>query len=202
VKVWKINWSLRGAIHHARLQSSRAAVSILLSAFFASLAYSIVWAQESIKLTIYELPEQDACGAVGYRPKQPCPVQWNEETFKRLKSELTPVLKPVSIPPYFVQLTQHALEIILPYSPVASRASLENRESALFVFEWPDKTPRNFTIIRPASPHVLAGEPFHIPVTPWRTRYYNEPLDHIDPTNQVIWYLTSGSNKYKLMFER
>jgi hypothetical protein len=197
----KLNRSPKGSARRAKREFSRA-VLILLRVVCATALSSVAGAQEKIKLSIYELPEQEACGPAGYQEKGDCPIVWNEDIFKSLQSELTLVQPGITIPPSYIQLTKQALGIVLPYTPVASRASLQNRESALFVFEWPDNAPRDLTITRPASKYVQGRVPFQMPVLPYRTRYYHEPLDHIDPAKKVIWYITSGLNRYTIMFER
>jgi hypothetical protein len=46
-------------------------------------------AEERVKIDIYRLPAEVACGPNGYQPKKQCPVKWNYDTFKKFRSRMS-----------------------------------------------------------------------------------------------------------------
>jgi hypothetical protein len=166
-------------------------------------APSVGVAQPQLKISLYRLSEQDACGPAGYQRSVSCSVRWDERRFTKLKSRLTLIKEDISVPPPDIRFDQAQLRGILAYSDVSEGLSLSNRESVLAVVQWPDRTPRDFRLNRTSSPKVAARQrPYVQPKRPYLTRYYHEPLDHLAPEKEVSWKIESGSEHYVLNFGR
>src|SRR5262249_22718689 len=108
-----------------------------------------------LKISLYRLSEQDACGPAGYQRNGSCSVHWNERRFTKLKSRLTLIKENISVPPPDIRFDRPELAQILQYSDVSDGLPLSNRESVLAVVQWPDRKPRDFQLNR-SSPKVGA----------------------------------------------
>jgi hypothetical protein len=177
------------------------AVVVALSALHVGAASP----QEGIKVSIYRLSEQDACGPAGYQRtgQRTCTIRWNKDRLIKLKYRLTLIRENVSIPPPEIRFNPSQVSPILTYSDAAADLPLARRESALIVVEWTDREIRDFRVNRPSSPKVAGRKkPYALPAKPRGIAFYHEPLDHIDPEKGVLWSISSCSSKYKLSFVR
>ena len=162
---------------------------------------------DRLKISVYRVSEQDACGPSGYPPNssgqigRACPIQMNPRRFERLLRDqrLTLIKQNVYVPPSQITLSERELRPVVQYSEVAGQLSLARREAALLVIEWPEKKLRNFRLDRPASSNTPARKkPYVLPAAQYRKIFYHEPLEHLDPDNKSVWRISSGSSKHSL----
>jgi hypothetical protein len=194
-------------VGHSKLRRSWAGqVTSYLIAWALSLAAPTAsnraYASDQVKVTIYRLSEQDACGPGGYA-RNSC-IRIGADRFDDLmrSGRLTLIKDGVFIPPPNIELRPSEMSYILKYSELIGDLDATKKESALIVVEWPDRMPRSFGVARSESHPISArSDSYARPSRSYLRSFYHEPLDHLNPERGIKWTIAGGSKTYALQFQ-
>jgi hypothetical protein len=168
------------------------------------------WAQAKepvlpeVSLTIFLVPEKEACKPFGYQAYDAdksinCPPltmedinRWREAGF---------LSQTITIPPTGIALSNRIIEFLDIYRKIP-KDKPERRRAAVFFFEWPKSQQSAVSLERQVDPSSA-----HIPAMKWSGSLNNETFwihqeraDTLSPAYNIKWILQAGNNIWKFNF--
>lgn len=171
-------------------------ICISLLCFLATAAR----ADDRIKVEIFVSSEITACGPEGYRPR---PYRCQKLAVQNIDSDgyrFRRIRPAFVIPPSAnAKLSGETVGNIREYQSLKG-LPLQQRQSAVIVFTWIDRTPTNISLKRTLS---TRDEPYDIQVNSSdRRTIYHLPLQYLNPDVGDEWTLTTSFSRYRFRFNQ
>lgn len=176
---------------------------LVLAAFSFLMLAAAATAKDRVSVQVYIAPQGVTCGPHGYQRDAPCPNKIIGSVFDEDMPDIyqpnPPPCQPQTtiLPSKAIVLRKEQVEEIRDYEALYEVRPPAERDSAVVVFKWLDRTPHSIKILRTRS----TKEPYHISVDPKNHRtFYHLPRQMLDPTFDDIWTLTTDYSQYRFRF--
>jgi hypothetical protein len=176
---------------------------IVLAAYTFLFVAAAATAKDRVSVQVYIAPQGVTCGPHGYQRDVPCPNKITGSVFDEDTPDIyqpnPPPCQPQTtiLPSKAIVLRKEQVTKIRDYEGLYESRDPAERDSAVIVFSWLDRTPHSIRIHRTRS----TKEPYRIDVDPKNQRtFYHLPRELLDPAFDDRWTLTTDYSQYRFRF--